>query len=91
MQVELVKRHEAKITIVCMTLLAFAAGYVFLTRPFHRIEGDFLEREDRRVVDEWLLSQLQTPVAEQRARACLALGRIGDPATLERLLSALQG
>lgn len=90
MQIELVKRHEAKITLVCMALLALAAGYVLLTRPFHRIEGDFLEREDRRVVDQWLLSQLQTTVAEQRARACLALGRIGDPATLEPLLKALQ-
>ncbi len=90
MQIELVKRHEAKITVICMALLAFAAGYVFLTRPFHRIEGDFLEREDRRAVDEWLLSQMQTSVAEQRARACLALGRIGDPATLDVLRKALQ-
>jgi cyclophilin family peptidyl-prolyl cis-trans isomerase/HEAT repeat protein len=90
LQIELVKKHEAKITIICMTLLAFAAGYVLLTRPFHRIEGDFLEREDRPVVDEWLLSQLQVTVAEQRARACLALGRIGDPATLTPLLNALK-
>lgn len=73
-----------------MTLLALAAGYVLLTRPFHRIEGDFLEREDRRIVDEWLLSQLETTIAEQRARACLALGRIGDPATLTLLLKALK-
>ena len=89
MQVELAKRHEAKITVVCMVLLGLAAGYVLLTRPSHRIEGDFLEREDRRTVDEWLLSQLEVTVAEQRARACLALGRIGDPATLQHLTSAL--
>ena len=89
MQVDLVKRHEAKITIVCMALLALAAGYLLLTRPTHRVEGDFLEREDRRVVDEWLLSQLQVTIAEQRARAYLALGRIGDPATLPHLLDAL--
>jgi len=90
LQIELVKRHEAKITLVCMALLALAAGYVLLTRPFHRIEGDFLEREDRRVVDEWLLSQFQATVAEQRARACLSLGRIGDRATLDPLLKALR-
>jgi peptidyl-prolyl cis-trans isomerase B (cyclophilin B) len=89
LQVELAKRHEAKITVVCMVLLGLAAGYVLLTRPSHRIEGDFLEREDRRTVDEWLLSQLEVTVAEQRARACLALGRIGDPATLQHLTSAL--
>ncbi len=90
MQVELVKKHEAKITIVCMTLLALAAGYVLMTRPAYRIEGDFLAREDRGVVDEWLLSQLEVTVAEQRARACLSLGRIGDPATLPYLLQALK-
>jgi cyclophilin family peptidyl-prolyl cis-trans isomerase/HEAT repeat protein len=90
LQIELVKRHEAKITIICMALLALAAGYVLLTRPFHRIEGDFLEREDRRAVDDWLRSQLETTVAEQRARACLALGRIGDPATLDLLLKSLR-
>ncbi|MEX2303840.1 MAG: HEAT repeat domain-containing protein [Bryobacterales bacterium] len=89
MQVELVKRHEAKLTIVCMALLALAAGYLLLTRPTHRVEGDFLEREDRRIVDEWLLSQLEVTIAEQRARAYLALGRIGDPATLPHLLDAL--
>jgi cyclophilin family peptidyl-prolyl cis-trans isomerase/HEAT repeat protein len=90
LQIELAKRHEAKITLVCMALLALAAGYVLLTRPFHRIEGDFLEREDRRVVDEWLLAQFETTIAEQRARACLALGRIGDLATLDVLRKALQ-
>ena len=90
MQIELAKRHELKVTLICMALLALAAGYVLLTRPFHRIEGDFLEREDRRAVDEWLLSQFQNPVAEERARACLALGRIGDPATLDVLIKALQ-
>jgi HEAT repeat protein/cyclophilin family peptidyl-prolyl cis-trans isomerase len=90
LQVDLAKRHEAKVTIVCMALLALAAGYLLLTRPSHRIEGDFLQREDARAADEWLFAQLETTVAEQRARACLALGRIGDPATLPHLLNALK-
>ena len=59
-----------------MLLLAAAAGWLVLTRPVHRIEGDFLQREDRSVADSWLLEQLQQPVAETRARAYLALARI---------------
>ena len=87
--IELVKRYEIKFLVLCMVLLAMAAGWVLLTRPAHRIEGDFLQREDRRVVDEWLREQLDSRVAETRARACLALGRVGDESTLDLLLKAL--
>ncbi len=59
-----------------MLLLAAAAGWLVLTRPVHRIEGDFLRREDRSVADDWLLDQLRNPIAEIRGRAYLALGRI---------------
>lgn len=69
-------RAAVRILTACMLLLAAAAGWLVLTRPVHRIEGDFLQREDRSVADAWLLEQLQQPVAETRARAYLALGRI---------------
>ena len=88
--IELVKRHEIKFLAVCMVLLSTAAGWLVLTRPAHRIEGDFLAREDRRAVDDWLVEQLDSPIAEHRARACRALGRIGDESTLDLLLKALQ-
>ncbi len=85
------KRHEVKLLAVCMALLALAAGWLISTRPGHRIEGDFLEREQAGRVDEWLLEQARrNPVAEQRARACLSLGRIGDPAGLPALIDALE-
>ena len=74
-----------------MLLFALAAGWFLLTRPAYRIEGDFLYHEDQRnTADGWLAEQMQSPVAEHRARACLALGRIADPATLNLLLSALR-
>ena len=73
-----------------MVLLGAAAAWLLLTRPSHRIEGDFLEREDRRKADEWLREQTQSPVAETAARACLALGRIGDHGTLDLLLEAAE-
>jgi HEAT repeat protein/cyclophilin family peptidyl-prolyl cis-trans isomerase len=88
--IELVKRHEVKYLGLCMVLLCFAVGWLVLTRPPHLIEADFLQREDRRVVDRWLLEQLNNPIAEHRARACLALGRIGSPDTLSVLLTALR-
>ncbi len=69
-------RSAVRILTACMLLLAAAAGWLVLTRPVHRIEGDFLQREDRSVADAWLLEQLQQPIAETRARAYLALGRI---------------
>jgi peptidyl-prolyl cis-trans isomerase B (cyclophilin B) len=85
------KRHEVKLLAVCMTLLALAAGWLLSTRPGYRIEGDFLEREQSRKVDEWLLTQAtQNTVAEERARACLSLGRIGDTAGRPALIQALQ-
>ena len=69
-------RSAVRILTACMLLLGAAAGWLVLTRPVHRIEGDFLQREDRSVADAWLLEQLQNPIAETRARAFLALGRI---------------
>lgn len=88
--IDIVKRHELKYIGVCMVLFGIAVGWLVLTRPPHLIEGDFLQREDRRVVDGWLLEQLRNTVAEHRARACLALGRIGNPDTLEVLIRALR-
>ena len=77
--------------VVCMFLLAVAAGWLLLTRPSYRIEGDFLFHEDERnTADGWVAEQLRSPVAETRVRACLALGRIGDPASLDSLLEALR-
>ncbi len=88
--IDIVKRHELKYLGVCMVLFGIAVGGLVLTRPPHLIEGDFLQREDRRVVDGWLLDQLRNTVAEHRARACLALGRIGNPDTLDVLIRTLQ-
>ena len=90
MVIELVKRNEIKFLAVCMVLLGTAAGWLVLTRPAHRIEGDFLAREDRRAVDDWLVERLDSSIAEHRARACRALGRIGDESTLDLLLKALE-
>ena len=90
MKIDLVKRYEIKILTICMILLAVAAGWVLLTRPAYRIEGDFLQREDRRHADGWLVEQMQSPIAEHRARACLALGRIGNPETLDLLITAVK-
>ncbi len=80
---------DAKILVVCMLLLSAAAGWLLLTRPVHHIEGDFLQREDVGVVDEWLLEQLSNPIAEQRARANLSLARIEGLAAIDRLIAAL--
>ncbi len=82
-------RIDAKLLVICMAMLAAAAGWLILTRPVHRIAGDFMQREDVGVVDDWLLNQLQNPIAEQRARAYLALARIEGPAALDRLVAAL--
>ena len=71
-----------------MVLLGSAAAWLLLTRPVHRIEGDFLEREDKRQVDDWLRARVRAPIGDTRRRACLALGRIGDPRTLDLLLEA---
>lgn len=69
-------RAASRILVACMLLLGGAAGWLVLTRPVHRIEGDFLEREDRQIADEWLFEQLSNPIAEIRARALLALARV---------------
>lgn len=69
-----------------MLLLGAAAGWLVLTRPVHRIEGDFLEREDRWVADGWLAEQLSAPVAETRARACIAFSRILGRDSLDELV-----
>ena len=82
-------RTAGRLLATCMVLLAAAASWLILTRPVHRIEGDFLEREDRKLADAWLLEQLQQPIAEQRARAHLALSRILDRGALDRLVRAM--
>lgn len=71
-----------------MLLLGAAAAWLVLTRPVHRIEGDFIKREDQRIADAWLLEQLEHPVAEIRARAHTALARIQGPEALEALAQA---
>lgn len=83
-------RTAGRVLVACMALLATAAGWLVLTRPVHRIEGDFLEREDRRIVDEWLGEQLQNPIAEVRARAHLALSRIDREEATGRLVQATE-
>ena len=86
----LIKRHEVKWLLLCMALLALAAGWLFTSRPGHRIETDFLTREQQRQIDVWLIGQARSnPVAEERARACLALGRIGGNEASARLVEAL--
>lgn len=85
-----IKKHEIKFLLACMALLALAAGWLFSTRPGHRIETDFLTREQQRQLDVWLFEQARSnPVAEERARACLALGRIGGENAAARLIEAL--
>lgn len=79
-------RLAGRLLFVCMLLLGAAAAWLVLTRPVHRIEGDFLEREDQRVADEWLLEQLEHPVAEVRARAHTALSRIQGREALDALV-----
>ncbi len=86
--IEIIKRFELRFIALCMILLASAAAWLLLTRPVHRIEGDFLEREDKRRVDDWLRERVRAPIGDTRRRACLALGRIGDPETLDLLLEA---
>lgn len=83
-------RAAGRILVACMLLLGAAAAWLILTRPVHRIEGDFLLREDRRLVDPWLQGQLRQPVAELRARAHRALARIQGPDSLDALARALQ-
>jgi HEAT repeat protein len=84
------RRNEVRLLALCMALLAAAAGWLLSTRPGHRIEGDFMEREQAGDADIWLLGQAAgNPVAEERALACLALGRIGGEVALERLGKAL--
>ncbi len=83
-------RAAARVLAFCMILLGAAAGWLVLTRPVHRIEGDFLEREDRLLADEWLQEQLQNPVAEIRARAHLALARVQGVEAVPTLLQATQ-
>ena len=86
-----VKRQELKVTVVCMGLLALAAGWLLSTSPGHRIETDFLAREQQRSLDPWLVDQSRSnTVAEYRARACLALGRIGGDYARTRLLECLK-
>lgn len=81
-------RLAGRLLFLCMVLLGAATAWLVLTRPVHRIEGDFLEREDQRVVDEWLLEQLQHPVAEIRARGYLALSRIQGREVLDALVQS---
>ncbi len=83
-------RTAGRILAACMLLLAAAAGGLVLTRPVHRIEGDFLQREDLGLADEWLGEQLRNPVAETRARAYLALSRIEGRRSLEALLPGMR-
>lgn len=80
---------DAKMLVLCMLCLSAAAGWLLLTRPVHHIEGDFLQREDVGVVDDWLIEQLDNPIAEQRARAYLSLARIDGVAAIARLVAAL--
>ena len=89
--IDKVKRYELRFLALCMVLLGAAAVWLVMTRPAHRIEGDFLEREDARQVDPWLQEQIRSPIAESQARACLALGRIADACTLDLLLEAATG
>ena len=83
-------RAASRILLACMLLLGAAAAWLVLTRPVHRIEGDFLEREDRQVADEWLLENLRHPVAELRARALLAWARVRGRAALDALLQGMR-
>ena len=89
--IDKVKRYELRFLALCMVLLGAAAVWLVMTRPTHRIEGDILEREDARQVDQWLREQIRSPIAESQARACLALGRIADASTLDLLLEAATG
>ena len=82
-------RTAGRILAACMVLLAIATGWLVLTRPVHRIEGDFLLREDHSLSDEWLLEQLESPIAETRARAYLALARIEGRRAEGLLVSAM--
>ena len=85
-----IKRHEVKLMLVCMALLTLAAGWLLTSRPGHRIETDFLTREQQRQPDPWLAGQARSnTVAEERARACLALGRIGGVGGVARLIESV--
>lgn len=83
-------RSASRVLFLCMLLLGTATAWLVLTRPVHRVEGDFLEREDRQVEDEWLGEQLRSPIAERRARAALALARIRGRAALDPLVSLFE-
>ena len=81
-------RLAGRLLFICMLLLGAAAAWLVLTRPVHRIEGDFLEREDQRITDAWLREQLEHPVAEIRARAHIALARIQGREALDALVQS---
>lgn len=84
------KRNEVKLLALFMVLLALAAGWLLSSRPGHKIEGDLFAREQAREADPWLVGQSRThPIAEIRARAVLALGRIGGDIARDRLIEAL--
>lgn len=85
------RRNEVRLLALCMTLLASAAAWLLSTRPGHRIEGDFLEREQAFEADSWLLNQaVNNTIAEERARAALALGRVGGQVAQDRLVKMLR-
>lgn len=91
MAISFFRRNEVRLLALCMTLLAASAAWLLSTRPGHKIEGDFLKREQAFQADSWLLNQaINAPVAEQRARAALALGRVGGDVAFERLVKMLR-
>ena len=83
------RRNEVKLLALCMVLLGTAAAWLISTRPGHRIEGDYFEREIAGRVDDWLVEQARTnPVYDHRARACWSLGRIGGERARDALIAA---
>jgi len=86
-------RVKKVLVAIGILLLAVAAYFVYSTlKPKTRIErlAEIIHLEDRREASEPLLKYLQDESPEIRARAALAVGRIGAPHTAERLYQMLK-
>ncbi len=83
--------------LMCLMTMACAVGREAATHP-SPLEGDelvqrraeILMAEDHRIVDDRLLSALELPNGDLRARAVRALGRIGDPSTRATVENSLR-
>jgi len=82
-----------KLTAVVVVLLIATFAYFLYDTLRERTRAEKLARiihlEDRRLLSSELTNFLKSPSNEIRTRACLAIGRIGDPSSGEHLFGML--